>query len=367
MTTGEKIAALRREQGLSQEALADKLGLSRQAVSKWEADQAVPGMDNLVELAKLFGVTVDALLRPNEPFPGKEQQDSSEEQEAVVTPAGFSVSDQPQLTKKTKWVIGGLALLFAVSAICSVVSLVWVARLQEQVDSLPLGGGTVYVPSEPQPSFTSGDIAGFTEQCDYDGASGKLCFTFQIVPVERDEAETAQVMLKGNGTTESADAAWVDGAYNASVRIGLEDSYQAFLLLTKDGKTRSLPVTEYFDMRSQYALTIEGMEAEGGDRQDDRIGESTFILKIAIPDGGGNYPVSGTATMIAGETKLGAVALDNMGYQSDMEEMTSATLYCRAAFPAYEIPVGARSIRFDVTVKDAYGLDLSDSFDWQTW
>lgn len=65
MTTGEKIAALRKEQGMSQEALGEKLGLSRQAVSKWEADQAVPTMDNLMELSKLFGVPVDTLLRPD--------------------------------------------------------------------------------------------------------------------------------------------------------------------------------------------------------------------------------------------------------------------------------------------------------------
>lgn len=64
MTTGEKIAALRREHKLSQEALGEKLGLSRQAVSKWEADQAVPTMDNLMELSRLFGVPVDTLLRP---------------------------------------------------------------------------------------------------------------------------------------------------------------------------------------------------------------------------------------------------------------------------------------------------------------
>lgn len=56
MTTGEKIAALRRDHKLSQEALGEKLGLSRQAVSKWEADQAVPTMDNLMELSRLFGV-----------------------------------------------------------------------------------------------------------------------------------------------------------------------------------------------------------------------------------------------------------------------------------------------------------------------
>ena len=51
MTTGEKIAALRKEQGMSQEALGEKLGLSRQAVSKWEADQAVPTMDILMDLS----------------------------------------------------------------------------------------------------------------------------------------------------------------------------------------------------------------------------------------------------------------------------------------------------------------------------
>ena len=78
MTTGEKIAALRKEQGMSQEALGEKLGLSRQAVSKWEADQAVPTMDNLMELSKLFGVPVDTLLRPDaELMPKTEDSDES--------------------------------------------------------------------------------------------------------------------------------------------------------------------------------------------------------------------------------------------------------------------------------------------------
>ena len=77
MTTGEKIAVLRKEQGMSQEALGEKLGLSRQAVSKWEADQAVPTMDNLMELSKLFGVPVDTLLRPDaELMPKAEDSDA---------------------------------------------------------------------------------------------------------------------------------------------------------------------------------------------------------------------------------------------------------------------------------------------------
>ena len=77
MTSGEKIAALRRDHKLSQEALGEKLGLSRQAVSKWEADQAVPTMDNLMELSRLFGVPVDTLLRPDAPFPAPPAEENS--------------------------------------------------------------------------------------------------------------------------------------------------------------------------------------------------------------------------------------------------------------------------------------------------
>ena len=62
MTTVEKIAALRKEQGMSQEALGEKLGLSRQAVSKWENGTSDPSTSNLCALAKLYGIPVEELL-----------------------------------------------------------------------------------------------------------------------------------------------------------------------------------------------------------------------------------------------------------------------------------------------------------------
>lgn len=62
MNIGEKIQRLRKESGLSQEALAERLGLSRQAVSKWESGSAIPSIDNLVELSRIFQVTVGELL-----------------------------------------------------------------------------------------------------------------------------------------------------------------------------------------------------------------------------------------------------------------------------------------------------------------
>lgn len=62
LTTGEKIAKIRKERGLTQEQLAEFLGVTRQAVSRWEGDLAFPETDNLTKMSRLFGVSVDWLL-----------------------------------------------------------------------------------------------------------------------------------------------------------------------------------------------------------------------------------------------------------------------------------------------------------------
>lgn len=62
----DRLVKLRKKYGYSQEELADKLGLSRQAVSKWERAEASPDTDNLICLAKLYGVSLDELLATDE-------------------------------------------------------------------------------------------------------------------------------------------------------------------------------------------------------------------------------------------------------------------------------------------------------------
>ena len=66
MTTGEKIAACRKEKNLTQGQLAETLGVTRQAVSRWESDLAFPETDTLVKMSRMFNVSCDYLLNYNE-------------------------------------------------------------------------------------------------------------------------------------------------------------------------------------------------------------------------------------------------------------------------------------------------------------
>lgn len=65
MTMGEKIQNMRKARGWSQEELAERIGVSRQAVSRWESNSAKPDADKIIAICDLFGVSADYLLREN--------------------------------------------------------------------------------------------------------------------------------------------------------------------------------------------------------------------------------------------------------------------------------------------------------------
>ena len=65
-TLGEKISELRKQQGLTQDGLAEKMGVTSQAVSKWENDLSIPDLPVLLELSGFFHVTLDELVREKE-------------------------------------------------------------------------------------------------------------------------------------------------------------------------------------------------------------------------------------------------------------------------------------------------------------
>ncbi|WP_156008969.1 helix-turn-helix domain-containing protein [Streptococcus ruminantium] len=76
MNMADRIEYLRKTNGISQEELADKVGVSRQAVSKWENEQSLPDLEKIIIMSDYFGVTTDYILKGIEPVADKEQKSS---------------------------------------------------------------------------------------------------------------------------------------------------------------------------------------------------------------------------------------------------------------------------------------------------
>ena len=76
MNMADRIQYLRKTNGISQEELADKVGVSRQAVSKWESEQSLPDLGKIITMSDYFGVTTDYILKGIEPVVDKEQKRS---------------------------------------------------------------------------------------------------------------------------------------------------------------------------------------------------------------------------------------------------------------------------------------------------
>lgn len=102
MTMGQRIAEQRKKLGLSQEALGEKVGVSRQAISKWESDGTVPEIDKLIHLSKLFCVSVGWLLGVEESAP-PQSDELTEAQLKMVEEIVRRYQPQPE-EKRYPWV-----------------------------------------------------------------------------------------------------------------------------------------------------------------------------------------------------------------------------------------------------------------------
>lgn len=122
MTIGQRIAYKRKELALSQEALGEALGVSRQAIYKWESDAALPEIDKLISLSKLFGVSVGWLLGVEEesetpntqepaPEPTDELSDTQLKMVKEIVEQYLAAQPKPKPRRKWPWLILGLAFL----------------------------------------------------------------------------------------------------------------------------------------------------------------------------------------------------------------------------------------------------------------
>ena len=88
MNLADRIQYLRKQKGYSQEELADKVGVSRQAVSKWESEQSTPDLEKVITMSELFEVTTDYILKGIEPLPKDVTQQKKKPNASIFSVAG---------------------------------------------------------------------------------------------------------------------------------------------------------------------------------------------------------------------------------------------------------------------------------------
>ena len=121
----DRLVELRKEHKLSQEALAEKLGLSRQSISKWERAEASPDTDNLIALAEVYGITLDELLGNNEPKKRKQETQPQSENKDL---SAKQIKGKQNLKKSPLLFLGAIAVYVGGGIILGVFwwSLMWI-------------------------------------------------------------------------------------------------------------------------------------------------------------------------------------------------------------------------------------------------
>ncbi len=160
MTLGERISQCRKQLGLSQEALGERMGVSRQAISKWESDSAIPELDKLLDLSQVFGVRIGWLIceeeapKPDqEPEPTPQPQLTREMLDAYTAQWQRLALEKP---KARKWPY----LLAAVMVIALLAGFMEFQKLQRNYDNLQYSLNTLQ-------NTTQRDIQGIAAQVQY--------------------------------------------------------------------------------------------------------------------------------------------------------------------------------------------------------
>ncbi len=137
----EKIALLRKEKGLSQLEVAEKLNISRQAISRWEVGAAMPSTDNLKYLGELYDVPVDVLLNDGQDLLAWQEEQQKREQEPSdgLPETEHRAASRP--SGKRKWVVAAIA---AAALTIGIAFGIWVGMVilpqQRQENVTPIQG-----------------------------------------------------------------------------------------------------------------------------------------------------------------------------------------------------------------------------------
>ena len=235
-TTGQLIAEGRKRLGLSQEALGERLGVSRQSISKWESDAALPDIAKLVQLSRLYGVTVGALLGVEEPaLPSPEGQAPENPSPETIAEeiARAWVARQPKKKRRVLPLLaGGLTagavLWFALAVESRLTSLEQsyrsnqsaLSQLEHTFSGLP---GLVTDILEEQANLTTTHQVAFLR---VDPAANAGLFRVSATPREyRPGSEALFTVTDGQQRLATAPAVWQDGVLTGELTIPLTDEF----------------------------------------------------------------------------------------------------------------------------------------------
>lgn len=264
MTLGQNLQTARKAKGLSQETLAEQIGVSRQALGKWEKDTALPGLDNLQAAAQVLGVSVDTLLGTEAAGPAP----------AVTLDAMrdlLAARDAEQRKHRRLWGLLGAAAAVVVVLLLGVQNLAYQRKMQSLTDS--------YAMLQSQLSSTTADLSTRMDELQDAVRQGKstvlewrwvpvdklhrdvqsswMPVLVQVTPSESTTGMTARLSVTYGDTTE---------LHNMDVLAG--DIYQAQLVFTV-GQT--------------YDLTIQWTAADGA-AANEKLGTVDFTATQTEPE-----------------------------------------------------------------------------------
>lgn len=295
MTIGQRIAQKRKELGLSQETLGEALGVSRQSVYKWESGSALPEIEKLISMSRLFGVTIGWLLgvEDEEIAPETVKSESNELTEAQLKMVEEIVDRYlaaQQLPKKRRWTwfiaaaAVGLALLAALNSLRSDLR-----DMRSQYNSLQNSINSVTWSVDSQISGITNRVeevlknqnnltASYgTETVSADLAANTVTFTAYAAPKTYTEGMTAVFVVDdGNTVTEFPGELGANRTFSAGLTCELTneitisvvfvtgDIRETQLLDTHYGLySDSLPDVDYDDMDAHMAMMWKELNKAG--------------------------------------------------------------------------------------------------------
>lgn len=265
MTIGQRIAQRRKECSLSQEALGAQIGVSRQAIYKWESDAALPEIDKLIALSRLFGVSVGWLLGVEEPpeasGPAASEELTEQQLKMVEEIAQRYTAALPKPKKTSRWPV---RILFAICVLvmgCLVGISGDVKELSNQYGNLQNDISRV----ENSVNRQIGGISGRVEEilkaqnnltADYgveilraDLEKNEVFFSVHAVPKTYTQGMQVEFSAdSGSGSVSYADGiAAGDGNYTAELSCSLTDSISLSAIFIAADGTRQTQLLQQFD------------------------------------------------------------------------------------------------------------------------